>query len=329
MTIIHMETEKVRSLANTLRATARRIDSQQDALNAQIRRLQDAWEGGNAFDFYQDAHQFTQKLDQHIRLLDTLAERVLAEVTEWETVDGQFGRKADTNHSRVTRSQASSWFFPSLPNKDWLEAGMVAFGGILTSSHVVTKQTANKIDELVFSGKNGYRKWAGLPEYLRHVKPENFAKTFSKNKNTGLNVVFAGIELTEKSNKSFAQYQTWSERTAALAYDAVFVATKMVAVHAVQSAVMSIIGSVALGVLATAGAPAAVIVGAGVALWWASGFAASNLADAAYDYMESSGIKDRIVRNLSNAAITINRQTVKFADAAFRHTIKSIVSWLN
>lgn len=297
MPVIHMETEQVRAVADTMRVAAARMGDLHGSLNMQVQQLQSAWQGGGAADFHREVQLLSRQLDQHIRALDVLSGRVHAEVTEWESVDGVASTAASSTiaFAETTTSTVSGW--GAWLDSDKIEAALTLTGGVLTASHVSWRK-----GELIFRGKNWFHDLADLPEHLRHVKVRNLPKSFVKSafKIDKVDKSLLVLELAERYSNSWANYNRNSDRLAAAAMDTLFVGAKVVAARAGQAAIMSLLGGAVLGAVATVGAPASVVVGTGVLLWWGSGLAINWFADRAYDAFESSGWKDKIVHGTGN-----------------------------
>lgn len=320
MTTIHMETEKIRSLIQRMRASTSMLDAQSDHLNMQARLLRNAWEGGRAQDFHNDMRHLIRQMDDHIRSLEILAARAQKEVDAWEAVDREcsFGRWHDLRAwPMFTKARLETV-------RDIRDIA-TGVGLILTALH-----TTMRGGEIIFSGKNLYRRFADLPKNLRHVSPENFAKGLGKNSVGWLNAAIGFLDFAEKGIKNFAHYEDGSDRTAALSYDAAFVIAKTVLTPVVQKVVLTTVGAVSLGTLATAGAPAVVVVGAGATLWWGSGFLFGEGADALYGFVEdNTEIKDAVVQQGGDAldlAISAGQNATRAGDSAFRGVVNSISS---
>ncbi len=88
MTIIHMETERVRQTARQLDQWAATMLLHSHTLRSSAGRLSVAWQGGRRSErFHQEYQALVRKLEQQIQELHTLALRVLREVEEWENKD--------------------------------------------------------------------------------------------------------------------------------------------------------------------------------------------------------------------------------------------------
>lgn len=346
MPVIHMQTEQVRATADMMRAVAVRMGNLHEFLNMQIRQLPSVWQGGDAADFHGEVQFLARQLDQHIRALDVLASRVHAEVTEWETVDGPTSTAASLSIRQGENVDRASGFRWNQLN-DQIEIVLMAIGGFLTASHVSWRK-----DELIFQGKNYFREWAGLPGHLRHVKATNLPNSFIKSafKISAVDKALLGLDLAGRYFHSWAHYNRVGDRVAVATMDAIFVGARFAVVRAGQAAAMSLMGG-ALGALAAAGAPAAVVIGAGVLVWWGSGQLINMVANRAYDLFEGSGWKDKIVQNTGNLiesgaqaagqAITsgiqagasffqwnraMNHKAAQMVDSGFRRVIGRIAS---
>lgn len=87
MTTLHLQTENGHETASALRQYATQALEEAQALQRAVQNLQSAWQGGGQAEFSHEAITLTNRLQEHILDLQTLADRLQREVQEWEDAD--------------------------------------------------------------------------------------------------------------------------------------------------------------------------------------------------------------------------------------------------
>lgn len=87
MTTLHLQTETGYETSSALKQSAAQALEEAQALQAALRRLTSAWQGGGAVEFSHEATLLANRIQEHILELQALAERLRREVQEWEEVD--------------------------------------------------------------------------------------------------------------------------------------------------------------------------------------------------------------------------------------------------
>lgn len=87
MTTLHLQTETGYQTASALKGYAAQALEEAQALQAALRRLTSAWQGGGQVEFSHEATLLANRIQEHIFELQALAERLQREVQEWEEVD--------------------------------------------------------------------------------------------------------------------------------------------------------------------------------------------------------------------------------------------------
>ncbi|RPJ16176.1 MAG: hypothetical protein EHM33_34125, partial [Chloroflexi bacterium] len=88
MTTIHMETEKVRSVARKLDADGALMLSSLSQTRSSASRLHFAWQGGDADDFNNELNRLIKNIENQVIALQNLSVRATREVDEWISNDG-------------------------------------------------------------------------------------------------------------------------------------------------------------------------------------------------------------------------------------------------
>lgn len=88
MTIIHMDTERVREVARQMSQSAADMLSKGDTLRTMSGALSAAWQGGRSEEVLREYNAFLRAFDSRIKELQELALRLMREVDEWELTDG-------------------------------------------------------------------------------------------------------------------------------------------------------------------------------------------------------------------------------------------------
>lgn len=87
MTTIHLQTETGNETASALRQYAAQALEEAQTLQRAVENLQSCWQGGGQVEFSHEATTLANRLQDHILELQTLADRLLREVQEWEDAD--------------------------------------------------------------------------------------------------------------------------------------------------------------------------------------------------------------------------------------------------
>jgi len=87
MTTLHLQTETGYQTASALKQYAAQALEEAQALQRAIQNLSSAWQGGGQVEFSHEATVLTNRIQEHIFELQSLAERLQREVQEWEEVD--------------------------------------------------------------------------------------------------------------------------------------------------------------------------------------------------------------------------------------------------
>lgn len=87
MTSLHLQTETGYQTAATLKQNAAQALEEAQALQRSIQNLSSAWQGGAQAEYTYEANALVNRLQNQIALLQTLADRLQREVSEWEEVD--------------------------------------------------------------------------------------------------------------------------------------------------------------------------------------------------------------------------------------------------
>lgn len=91
MPLLHMETDQVRSVAQSYGQYAGNIEQTTVALRQSAANLSSAWQGPSAAQFDEELKPLLQTLDRLAVDGQQLDQRLLQEVDEWELVDSRFG----------------------------------------------------------------------------------------------------------------------------------------------------------------------------------------------------------------------------------------------
>lgn len=106
MTTIHMETEKVQTIARNMDTTGSAMLTSLHQIQSATARLNYAWRGGEADDFNNDLNNLIKKLEHQVTNLQNLSVRVAREADEWSSSDtfGQGGGSRSISNPTLTGS---------------------------------------------------------------------------------------------------------------------------------------------------------------------------------------------------------------------------------
>lgn len=326
MTIIHMDTDEVRYVASLLN---KKVDDMVDLeyfLQKIGSSISSAYYGGRKSNkFNRDLLNLRMSLRARISELEILSLRLQHEVDEWLAVDTErpFGRW----HDERTIFEVG----------EWLGKGETILG--LGAAAYVTSRVRSGVTypgQMKFYGSMAVKDAAGVSGHLTHAGAQGFARHLADGAKKGPGVVgwgLAALEAADRGVEDWHRYEKGSEKAAAIAVDTAFVAAKSAGGVAFQGWVMGTVGVLALGAMATAGAPALLVAGAGFALWYGSGALFNWAADGLYDLADKGGLKDAIVEGggkLIDGAIdvgkSIGKSAVKAVDSAAKSVVKGIAS---
>jgi len=320
MATIHMETEKVQAVAKLLDTDGFLILSGISRMRSAASTLHFVWAGGNSDDFNNELNRLIKNLENQALQLQNLSVQVSREVDEWIAVDSE--RPLGRWHNMVTVPEIFSGL------RDTYGTANFMVGSAVLLAHI---KDGEKAGEIISAGPNWARDAANVSSQLRRVGAEGFARNLGKNSKADW--ISGALDFTDKGMEDWARYQDGSDRAAALAYDGAFVTAKTLLKPAVQNWVMATVGVAALGTLATAGAPAVLIVGTGLAIWWGSGTLFELGADRLYEGANDLGIKDGVVHGagdlIDQAAISLSETAqaeAQVIDTGFKNVIKGISS---
>ncbi|MDI6770679.1 MAG: WXG100 family type VII secretion target [Anaerolineales bacterium] len=320
MTTLHMETEQVRQAAQRLGNIAAQMLTAASALRSTRGRLSVAWQGGRAEGYQQSLRDLIRRYENQLQGLEDLALRVSREVDEWEAADRDrpFGRWHDEK-TLFERLNADIGFVRNT-------ATFAATAYLLSR----IKAGTTYVGQMKYYGPQWVKKIAGVSPTLTHSGATGLAKNIAKDAHLGpLQWGLAGLEYSDKAVEDWARYEKGSEKTAALAVDASFVAVKTVGTLAFQKLIMGTLGVAALGALATAGAPVVLVAAAGFGIWWGSGALFNLGADSLYKLSDNAGVKDAIVQasgQMIDGAVNVAGSAAKFVDSAFKSAANGISS---
>ena len=100
MTIIHMETDRVRDIGQRMNQVGMEMLSKESLLRLASGSLSVAWQGGGADSYHRELVSIVKKMELQIEELQHLSLRVSREVDEWSQVDQQRSEEI----SVITRS---------------------------------------------------------------------------------------------------------------------------------------------------------------------------------------------------------------------------------
>lgn len=285
---IKMDTDEVRFLASVLDQNADKIFQKADELRRLSRRLSSAWSGGSESSRYIDnLNNWIHQCETKGQELQTLSIRANREIDEWVGVD---------NSAEFQGKQVTGRFLNHVA--DFLETAPGVYKKLddlekmdaLASLGLIETAGATYAGQRIIKGSHSLKKAAGLPVAISHAKDITLISQVAgkASKITGLDVAFAGIELTGMAMQDCAKYEKDTEKATAIAVDTVFVAAKTVATSYVAGIVIT---TVATALVSTVGAP--------VLLAAAVGVGAAVLINMGIDYLAGKGleaVKDPIVK---------------------------------
>lgn len=288
MAKIKMDPDEVRYLAAILDQNADKIFQKADELRRQSRRLASAWSGGSHSGRYIDSlNNWIRQCEAKGQELQTLSIRANREVDEWVSVDNsaEFAGKPVKGGFLTGVGE----FLESAPGLYKKYKDLEQIEALASLGMIETAGTAYAYQHII-RGSHSLKEAAGLPVALTHAKDVTLISQVAGKAShvSGLDIAFAGVELSGMAMQDCAKYDKDTEKATAIAVDTVFVAAKTVATSYVAGVVIT---AVAGAVITTFGAP--VLVAAAV------GVGAAMLINMGIDYLAGKGleaVKDPIVK---------------------------------
>lgn len=166
MSILHMETDVVQSLAQQLQRSSYQIEDDYYQLQTSLNRLDYAWSGTDAEWFVADMRQLLKQIDWLAEDGVRLGQRVHAEVEEWLAVDSYF---------QVGGGSEFNWL-------QWSSGVLGGFGAVWEFQKVTyesMKQIGRDVNSLIGNRRGG---WVGRMDDLAHSLKSPQIKALSQNK---------------------------------------------------------------------------------------------------------------------------------------------------
>ncbi|MCX6056693.1 MAG: WXG100 family type VII secretion target, partial [Chloroflexi bacterium] len=89
MTTIHLQTETGHQTASSLKQNSALAQEELQALKTLMQTLESVWQGNAQTEFASEGNSLLSQMQNHMGILQTLAERLEREVQEWEDVDNR------------------------------------------------------------------------------------------------------------------------------------------------------------------------------------------------------------------------------------------------
>lgn len=324
MSLIRMVTDEVRQVARGLSLGAGELQDLPSNLKKLSNDLSVAWQGGNA-EYYKNAiNSIAGDLLGEIENLQYLSVRIDSEATEWEEVDSAFGGVV-SEMKLFAGDQLQAMNIGTKFNGYIKKGETIAMGlgtvGVITSMSVGTTYAG----QVIFSGGKTVKGLAGLSPNLTHIKAVNLPRHIASRGLGKLEFLEAGLDFGDKAINDWANYESGSEKAIALGVDAIFVAGKTFLKHHAAH----IVTTMAVSALVTAGVPAVGVAAVGLAVWWGSSQATGFVLEKAYEWAETSGAKDSIVKAGGSLIDGIGRgiqNVARSVDRVFSPTIQRTIS---
>jgi len=300
-----MEIENVRAAAQKVDWAAGELYMKPHKLKGIASSLKSAWEGGQAAQYAAELRKLAKILQHEVITLQRLAQRARTEVNEWEAADNIPG----TNSIALRVASAAS----NLRTVVGAGAGLILASGITVGTTYA--------GQAIVPGSHTLKNLAGVSSHLTHLKAANIAQHLKAQPLGPLEIGLAGFEFGGMAINDLAKYERGSEKAAAVALDALFVAGKTVATHYAAGAIAGLV------VGAIAGAPVAVVAGVGILTWIGTSYIVGKVMGAGFDH-----VKDAAVQTVSqgidaavNSVKTALNYTAKASDRFF-DSIRSRIS---
>ncbi len=321
MTKIHMETEHVRETAHLLSVASGEFHPIPSQLRGLAGSITSAWQGGGASRYASELRRLADSLQQEVGNLQQLAGRVGNEVNEWEQVDFAFGSVVSEITGNV--GEGTPWWGFSEGIRSTVEELGTIYSGLSTAGVIMGMSGgASYAGQVIFHGGQGLKEAAGLSSHLTHIKAANLPRHLaSQSKIGGLEIGMAAWQFANEAGEDWEAYDDGSEKATALGIDAIFVTGKTLITHYAAHAVATF----AVGALVTAGAPAVGVAAAGLAIWWGASYLIGGGMDMAYNWAETSGAKDSLVKSGGSLLDDIGngiQETAQSIDRVFDPTIQ-------
>ncbi|MCG3146420.1 MAG: hypothetical protein HONDAALG_04486 [Gammaproteobacteria bacterium] len=316
MTRIHMDTEAVRETARLLDWTCGELYYMPPKLKNLAGSLSSAWQGGRSGHYAGELRRMGEILQREVINLQRLAIRVRNEVEEWEGADAAFGKVISDIVNTPEKSDVPWWKVSETLRGFVEDIGTIGSGLAISSLIGGMAMGASYTGQVIFKGGQSLKEMAGISSHLTHIKAANLpGHLLTQSKNIqGMEILMGVWEFAEKGAKDWAQYEKGSERAAALSIDALFVAgtavTTQYATYAITTAGVSL--------LTAAGAPAILVAGGGLAIWWGGSYLVKSAIDTGYEMAESSGVKNSMVKAGGSLFENIEKEIQKTAEAVDR-----------
>lgn len=185
MSLLHMETDSVQTLAQQLQQSAYQIEGDNYRLQTSLNRLDYSWSGADAEVFVADMRHLLRQIDQLVEGGARLGQRLQAEADEWITVDSQLQVAAEGGFN-------------------WLQWSSSVFGAVMNFQDVTydsMKTIGRGINQLVGNQRGG---WVGRMDDLAHSLKSPKLKAMSQNK-----LISDGIPLIVDMYGDYKEGDSW------------------------------------------------------------------------------------------------------------------------
>ena len=295
--------------------------------------ISSAWQGGNAEHYAGEINKLAGDLQSEIERIEYLSSRLNNEVAEWENVDATFGKVISS--IAVATQAGKPWWEISKDIRDPVNT-LMDFGKGLATAGIISGITVGTsyAGQVIFHGGQGLKDAAGLSSHLTHIKAANLPRhLFSQSsKISGIEVGMAAWEFAEKGAKDWVNYESGSEKAVAISIDALFVTGKTFLKHHVGYIAATAATTIATTALVAVAAPVAivpiVITGVGLLAWWGGSQATGAALDVAYNWAETSGAKDSVVKSIGSFFDNVGKgmqNAARSVDQAFSPTVQRTI----
>lgn len=86
MATLHMNTDQAHSTATTIRSSASELQASVNTANNSVNSMMSEWQGNSATQFQGEYEQWRNAANNAIQALESLAGRLEAEISEWESM---------------------------------------------------------------------------------------------------------------------------------------------------------------------------------------------------------------------------------------------------